>query len=214
MRIGETIDALRYALDNGVNFIDTADVYGFGHAESLLPKALEGRPRDSVMIATKGGLVWDDEGNVTRDNSRKHLTEALHASLQRLKTDYIDLYQVHWPDPKTPVEETMEAMYDFWKAGKIRWIGVSNFDVPLLEASLAVAPVHCLQPQYNMLQRQIEADVLPFCREKGIAVIVYSPWRRACSPASSRKTPSSSKATGAPTGRSSRESSSSRAWRR
>lgn len=171
----ETIDALRYALDNGVNFIDTADVYGFGHAESLLPKALEGRPRDSVMIATKGGLVWDDEGNVTRDNSRKHLTEALHASLQRLKTDYIDLYQVHWPDPKTPVEETMEAMYDFWKAGKIRWIGVSNFDVPLLEASLAVAPVHCLQPQYNMLQRQIEADVLPFCREKGIAVIVYSP---------------------------------------
>lgn len=171
----ESIAAVNLALDSGINFIDTADVYGFGHAETVLAKALAGRPRESVILATKGGLVWDDKGNVSRDNSRRHLTEALDASLKRLRTDYVDLYQVHWPDPNTPVEETLEAMYGFWKAGKIRWIGVSNFDVPLMQASLKVAPVHCLQPQYNMFQRQIEQEILPFCQANGIGVIVYSP---------------------------------------
>jgi len=161
----ETVVAVQRSIELGSTFIDTAEVYGNGHSEELIGRALQGK-RDKVFLATKVGGF---------DLSRAHIMEAIDNSLRRLQTDHVDLYQLHWPDDKTPVEESMEAMGDLVKAGKVRYVGVSNFDVPLLERCLSVRHVDSLQPVYSMLDRGIERDILPFCQEHGIGVVVYSP---------------------------------------
>ena len=168
---GESIAAIHAALDAGINLIDTAPAYGIGRAEEIVGKAIKGR-RERVIVATKCGVHREGTKfrySLTPDDIRKEL----EASLRRLGLDTIDLYQCHWPDPKTPVEETMREMLKMRDAGKIRHIGVSNFDIPLLERARAVAPVVSLQPHYSLLERKIEQSILPFCREKKIGIISY-----------------------------------------
>jgi aryl-alcohol dehydrogenase-like predicted oxidoreductase len=169
----ESISTIRAALDHGINVIDTAPVYGFGRSEEIVGKAIaEGRLRSRVVIATKAGLEWDS-GTVFRNASRPRILREVEDSLRRLRTDYIDIYQVHWPDPLVRIEETAEAMQTLFVQGKIRAIGVSNFSVRQMEQFRQVAPLHVLQSPYNLFERGIEADVLPYCRAKKIATFGY-----------------------------------------
>lgn len=171
----QSIDSVHAALDHGVNWFDTAAVYGLGHSEEILRKALGAR-RNDVIVATKFGLVWDDQGNLTNRASYESVMRECDASLKRLGTDHIDLYQQHWPDNVgTPVDETMRALNDLKAAGKIRYAGVSNYDLPLLEQALQSIHLDSLQPQYNLFSRDVETDVLPFCRNHGVGVVAYSP---------------------------------------
>ena len=160
-------------LEAGVNFFDTADVYSKGVSEEILGKALaqDGR-RQRAVIATKVGLDWRD-GKPFRNGSRKRIMTEVDDSLRRLRTDYIDIYQVHWPDPLVPVEESAEAMRSLYEQGKIRAIGVSNFSVAQLERFRRVAPLHVLQSPYNIFERDIEAQILPYCRAHDIATFGY-----------------------------------------
>jgi aryl-alcohol dehydrogenase-like predicted oxidoreductase len=164
------------AYELGINFFDTAPVYGFGESERVLGKVLK-PVRDKVIIATKAGLSWNSEGAIWNDVSREAIFREIDESLQRLGTDYIDLYQVHWPDPtgQTPIEETVGALRELAEAGKIRYIGVSNFTVEQIAAAQAVAPVVSLQSQYNLLQRQVEKQELPYVTQHQIGFIPYSP---------------------------------------
>jgi aryl-alcohol dehydrogenase-like predicted oxidoreductase len=169
----ESIATIRSALDRGINLIDTAPAYGFGRSEEIVGKAIaDGHPRSRVVIATKAGLAWRD-GEVFRDASRHRLIREVEDSLRRLRTDYLDIYQVHWPDPLTPIEETAETMHTLLRGGKIRAIGVSNFGVAELEEFRKVAPLHVLQSPYNLFERGIEDRVLSYCRSHGIAVLGY-----------------------------------------
>ena len=169
----ESISTIRSALDHGINVIDTAPAYGFGRSEEIVGKAIaEGRLRDKVVIATKVGLEWQD-GKVFRNASRDRIMREAEDSLRRLRTDYIDIYQVHWPDPLVPIEETAAAMQTLFRQGKIRAIGVSNFSVEQMRQFRAVAPLHVLQSPYNLFEREIEADLLPYCRKNNIASFGY-----------------------------------------
>jgi aryl-alcohol dehydrogenase-like predicted oxidoreductase len=170
----ESIRAIHCALDAGVNWIDTAAAYGLGHSEEIVARALQGR-RHKVFVATKCGLVSEGKGEVVRNSRPESIRQELEASLRRLNTDYIDLYQIHWHDAEVPVEHAWGALVRARDEGKVRFIGVSNYDVPLLRRCQAVARVQSLQPPYSMINRGIEHDVLPFCRDAGIGVIVYSP---------------------------------------
>jgi aryl-alcohol dehydrogenase-like predicted oxidoreductase len=167
----QSIKTIREALDLGINLIDTAPVYGFGVSEEIVGKALAG-VRSSVCIATKVGLEWRD-GKPYRNATRARIRTEINDSLRRLRTDYIDIYQVHWPDPLVPVEETAEAMHELYQQGKIRAIGVSNFSVAQIQAFGRVAPVHVVQSPYNLFERGIEAELLPYCRRNGIATFGY-----------------------------------------
>jgi aryl-alcohol dehydrogenase-like predicted oxidoreductase len=168
---GQSVDTIKAALDQGINLIDTAPVYGFGVSEQIVGKALVGR-RASAVIATKVGLEWRD-GKVYRNATRSRIMQEINDSLRRLRTDYIDIYQVHWPDPLVPIEETAGAMRELHQQGKIRAIGVSNFSVAQLRAFRAVAPVHVLQSPYNLFERGIEEQILPYCVANGIATLGY-----------------------------------------
>ncbi|MEA2800564.1 MAG: hypothetical protein QOG78_934 [Rhodospirillaceae bacterium] len=169
----ESISTIRAALEHGVNVIDTAPVYGFGRSEEIVGKAIaEGRLRSRVLIATKAGLEWQ-HGSVFRNASRARILREVDDSLRRLRTDHIDIYQVHWPDPLVTIEETAEAMYTLFIQGKIRAIGVSNFSVRQMERFRRVAPLHVLQSPYNLFERGIEADLLPYCRDNRIATFGY-----------------------------------------
>jgi aryl-alcohol dehydrogenase-like predicted oxidoreductase len=169
----ESVATIRTAFEHGINLVDTAPVYGFGHSEEIVGKAIaEGRLRADVLIATKAGLQWD-AGKVSRNASRARIMREVEDSLRRLQTDYIDIYQVHWPDPLVTIEETADAMHELFKQGKIRAIGVSNFSVLQMERFRQVAPLHVLQPPYNLFERGIEADLLPYCRENKIATLGY-----------------------------------------
>jgi aryl-alcohol dehydrogenase-like predicted oxidoreductase len=169
----ESIRTIHEALDRGITLIDTAPVYGFGRSEEIVGKALaKGGRRQRVLIATKVGLDWKD-GQPFRNGSRARIVKEVEDSLRRLKTDAIDLYQVHWPDPKVPVEETAGAMAELYRSGKIRAIGVSNFTPAQMEAFRAVAPLHTAQPPYNLFERSIERDVLPYCIERKIVTLAY-----------------------------------------
>lgn len=170
----ESIKAIHRGLDLGINWIDTAAVYGLGHSEELVSQALRGI-RNEVFIATKCGMVWNEQGVVTKSLKPESIRREVEASLRRLQTDHIDLYQFHWPDPDTPVEDSWKTMADLKREGKIRYIGVSNFSVAELERCQSIAPVQSLQPPYNMLRRDVEKDLLPFCGRNGIGVVVYSP---------------------------------------
>ena len=169
----ESIRTIHTALDKGINFIDTAPVYGFGRSEEIVGKALQSVKRDQVVVATKVALEWDEKERVFRNSTRQRILKEIDDSLRRLQTDYIDLYQVHWPDPLVPIEETARVMDELLQAGKIRAIGVSNYSPEQMDAFRKVAPLHSVQPPYNLFERQIEQDVLPYAQQHGIAVLAY-----------------------------------------
>jgi aryl-alcohol dehydrogenase-like predicted oxidoreductase len=178
------LDAIRVALDEGVNLIDTAPIYGFGRSEELVGEAIAGR-RQEVILATKCGLVWNENrgdfffpsrfGPVHRYLGPDSIAREVEASLHRLRTDYIDLYQTHWQETTTPIEDTMAALLRLRDQGKIRAIGVSNVDRVQLERYAAAGPVASAQELYSMVDREKELDVLPFCRQAGIGFLAYSP---------------------------------------
>src|SRR6202521_3744669 len=169
----QSVSTIRTALEHGINIIDTAPVYGFGRSEEIVGKAIaEGGLRSRVLIATKAGLEWAG-GRVFRNASRARILREIEDSLRRLRTDHIDIYQVHWPDPLVTIEETADAMHTLLRQGKIRAIGVSNFSVGQMERFRRVAPLHVLQPPYNLFDRGIEADLLPYCRRNKIATLGY-----------------------------------------
>ncbi len=170
----ESIRAILRALELGINFIDTAPVYGFGRSESIVGQALKewGREKKTV-IATKCGLEWDEKENVRRNCSPERIRSEIDASLQRLGVDCIDLYQLHWPDPKTPFQESMETLLRLREAGKIRYIGLSNFSREQIQECLTTGDVHSLQPPYNLFERGAENELLPFCRTRNIATLGY-----------------------------------------
>jgi aryl-alcohol dehydrogenase-like predicted oxidoreductase len=169
----DAIRTIHTALDNGINLIDTAPVYGFGRSEEIVGKALAaGGRRKRTIIATKVGLDWTD-GKPFRNASKARIVEEAEQSLRRLRTDVIDLYQVHWPDPHTPIAEVAGAMATLYAAGKIRAIGVSNFSPAQMDEFRAVAPLHTAQPPYNLFEREIQADVLPYCVDHNITLLAY-----------------------------------------
>jgi aryl-alcohol dehydrogenase-like predicted oxidoreductase len=169
----ESIATIRTAFEHGINIVDTAPVYGFGRSEEIVGKAIaESGLRADVLIATKAGLQWEG-GKVSRNASRARILREVEDSLRRLRTDHIDIYQIHWPDPLTAIEETADVMHMLFTQGKIRAIGVSNFSVGQMERFRRVAPLHVLQPPYNLFERGIETDLLPYCRENKIAMLGY-----------------------------------------
>jgi aryl-alcohol dehydrogenase-like predicted oxidoreductase len=169
----ESIATIQAAFEHGINLVDTAPVYGFGRSEEIVGRAIaEGGLRSNVIIATKVGLQWE-AGRVSRNASRARIIREVEDSLRRLRTDYIDIYQVHWPDPLIMIEETADAMHMLFAQGKIRAIGVSNFSVVQMERFRRIAPLHVLQPPYNLFERGIETDLLPYCQENNIAVLGY-----------------------------------------
>ena len=169
----ESIATIRAAVEHGIDVIDTAPAYGFGRSEEIVGKALaEGGLRSRVLIATKVGLEWQ-QGQVFRNASRARILKEVEDSLRRLRTDRIDIYQVHWPDPLVRIEETAEAMRTLLAQGKIRAIGVSNFSVAQMERFRRVAPLHVVQPPCNLFERSIETDILPYCRKNNIATFGY-----------------------------------------
>jgi len=182
----ESIRIVNQAIDLGVNFFDVAPVYGFGHAEEILGRAVK-HNRHKVMIASKVGLVWDDQYRIRNCLKPESIYKEIDDSLRRLGTDYIDIYQLHWPDPETPIEETMEALVKIKESGKIRYVGVSNFSTSRTLKAMSVTTVASQQCYYNMLERnpesyhsipleyRTEKEILPFCKEHGQAFFPYSP---------------------------------------
>jgi aryl-alcohol dehydrogenase-like predicted oxidoreductase len=170
----ESVKAIHAALDHGINWIDTAAAYGFGHSEEVVAKAIGDRP-GRVFVATKCGLVSDGKGDAVRDSRPESIRKEIEGSLRRLRVECIDLYQIHWHDDTLPVEESWYTLVKLREEGKVRSIGVSNYDVPLLERCMNVAPVQSLQPPYSMLYREAERKTLPFCKDHGIGVVAYSP---------------------------------------
>lgn len=170
----QSIDTIHRAIDKGIGLIDTAPVYGFGRSEEIVGKALANGRRDQVALATKVALNWnEDHDTIWRDSTASRIEQEVEDSLKRLQTDRIDIYQVHWPDPKTPMEETARALENLYQAGKIRAIGVSNFTPAQMDELRKSVPLHSLQPPYNLFERDIEQEILPYCRENGIATITY-----------------------------------------
>jgi aryl-alcohol dehydrogenase-like predicted oxidoreductase len=172
----KSMAAIHTALDAGVNWIDTAPVYGLGHSEEVVGKALAGRAH-RPYIFTKCSLVWNDQREIGHSLKAASVRRELEASLRRLRVDAIDLYQIHWPDPEPEIEEGWQTLAQFQKEGKVRYIGVSNFNVAQMKRIERIAPITSLQPNYNIVTRDIEKDLLPFCRERHIGVIVYSPMK-------------------------------------
>ena len=189
---GDSIEAIQAALDNGVTTIDTAAIYGMGLSEELVAKAIKGR-RDKVVIATKCGMRWDSrEGAepwpqkdlngknviIRRNSKPDSIFHECEQSLKRLQIDVIDLYQIHAPDSTTPIEESWQAMVKLKEQGKVRAIGVSNFNLEQLQKVHAFHPVDSIQPPYSLIRRDIEKDIVPFCQQNQISIIVYSPMER------------------------------------
>jgi aryl-alcohol dehydrogenase-like predicted oxidoreductase len=178
----DSIAAIHRALELGVNWIDTAAVYGLGHSEEVVARALKSWSGARPYVFTKCGLRWDLKGRDVKEEVQKVLKvnsirEEIENSLRRLSTDVIDLYQIHWPpDPDSPdLEEAWSTMANLKREGKVRWIGISNFNVQQLKRAQAIAPITSLQPPYSLIHREVEEDILPYCLHKGIGVIVYSP---------------------------------------
>lgn len=172
----ESIAAIHAALDAGVNWIDTAPVYGLGHSEEVVGKAIAGRA-NRPYVFTKCSLVWNEQREIGHSLKVASVRRELEASLRRLRVDAIDLYQIHWPDPESEIEEGWQTLAEVQKEGKVRYIGVSNFNVAQMKRIERIAPITSLQPNYNIVTRDIEKAVLPFCLEQHIGVIVYSPMK-------------------------------------
>ncbi len=170
----ESIAAINRALDLGINWIDTAAVYGLGRSEEVVARALQGRS-EKPYIFTKCSLVWDENCQVSNSLKADSIRKECEDSLRRLQTDVIDLYQIHWPNPDPDIEEGWSTLVELQKEGKVRWIGVSNFNVEQLKRAEAIAPVSSLQPPYHLLKPEVEEEILPYCLERGIGVINYSP---------------------------------------
>jgi aryl-alcohol dehydrogenase-like predicted oxidoreductase len=169
----ESIRTIHAALDQGINLIDTAPIYGHGRSEQIVGEAVHQRGRrESVILATKVGLDWTN-GKIERNSSRQRILKELEDSLRRLQTDYIDIYQVHWPDLLVPVEETAATLRELYEQGKIRAIGVSNYSLEEMERFKAIAPLHTIQPPYNLFEREIEGDVLPYAFDHGVTTLTY-----------------------------------------
>jgi aryl-alcohol dehydrogenase-like predicted oxidoreductase len=168
----DSIAAIHRSLELGLTWIDTAAVYGVGHSEEVVAKALK-TTAHKPYVFTKCGMVWNEKKEIT--NSLKSIREECEASLRRLNVDVIDLYQIHWPKPDEEVEAAWSTMADLQREGKVRWIGVSNFSVAQMERALKIAPITSLQPPYSMINRSVEAEILPFCAKNNIGVINYSP---------------------------------------
>ena len=170
----ESLRTVLRALELGINFIDTAPVYGFGKSERIVGQALkEWGERESVVIATKCCLEWDEKEHIRRNASPSRILEEIDQSLERLGVDYIDLYQIHWPDDKTPFETSMETMLRLQEAGKIRYVGLSNFSREQITACQRGGHIHSLQSPFNLFEREIERELLPFCEASGIATMAY-----------------------------------------
>jgi len=169
----ESIRTIHEALDLGINLIDTAPIYGHGRSEEIVGEALRqyGR-RDSVILATKAGIDWTN-GRIERNSTRQRILQEFKDSLRRLRTDYIDIYQVHWPDPLAPVEETAATLRELYEQGEIRAIGVSNYSTEEMDFFKATAPLHTIQPPYNLFEREMEHDVLPYALSRGITALTY-----------------------------------------
>lgn len=168
----ESIRTIHSAIERGITLIDTAPVYGFGRAEEIVGSALAAGLRNRAVIATKAGLEWRD-GKVWRNGSPARIRKEVEASLRRLRTDHIDLCQVHWPDPLVPVQETAGALARLLKEGKIRAIGVSNFSATQMAAFREAAPIHSVQPPLNLFEREAERDILPYAAQHDITVLCY-----------------------------------------
>jgi aryl-alcohol dehydrogenase-like predicted oxidoreductase len=168
----ESVEAIHRAIDLGVNWIDTAAVYGLGHSEEVVGKALK-TASTKPYVFTKSSMTWGEDRKIVQ--TMKQIKRECEDSLKRLGVEAIDLYQIHWPVPDEEVEEGWGAMAELQKEGKVRWIGVSNFSVAQMERALKIAPLASLQPPYSMINRGVEAEILPFCQKNGIGVINYSP---------------------------------------
>ena len=169
----ESIRTIHAALDHGINLIDTAPIYGQGRSEEIVGEALRqtGR-RESILLATKVGIDWT-KGRIERNSTRRRIFQELEDSLRRLQTDYIDLCQVHWPDPLVPIEEVARILRELYEQGKIRAIGVSNYSPEEMARFEAIAPIHTIQPPYNLFEREIERDVLPYALGHRITTLTY-----------------------------------------
>lgn len=172
----ESVAAIHAALDAGVNWIDTAAVYGLGHAEEVVGRAVKDLSNKPLLF-TKCARVWNEQREIGKALKRDSVIRECEDSLRRLQTDVIDLYQIHWPEPDEDIEEGWEACARLKEQGKVRWIGVSNFSVAQLQRIAPIAPITSLQPPYNMLVRGVEQEQLPYCQQNGIGVIGYSPMR-------------------------------------
>jgi aryl-alcohol dehydrogenase-like predicted oxidoreductase len=170
----ESIAAIHRALDLGMNWIDTAAIYGLGHSEQIVGRAIKGRA-ERPYIFTKCSMVWDEKGHISHSLKRDSIRREVEASLSRLGVEAIDLYQIHWPDPDPDIEEGWSTLADLKRAGKVRHIGVSNFNVRQLQRAMDIAQVDTLQPPYSLIHPDTENEILPFCEKNGIGVIVYSP---------------------------------------
>jgi aryl-alcohol dehydrogenase-like predicted oxidoreductase len=170
----ESLRTIARALDAGINWIDTAAIYGLGHSEEIVGRALKGRAH-KPLVFTKCSMRWHADRSIYRSLTAKSLQQELENSLRRLGVDVIDLYQIHWPNPEGEIEEGWETLARFQEEGKVRYIGVSNFSVAQMKRAQAIAPITSLQPPYSLLRRDIENEILPFCRENNIGVINYSP---------------------------------------
>jgi aryl-alcohol dehydrogenase-like predicted oxidoreductase len=170
----ESVRTIERALDAGMNWIDTAAIYGLGHSEEIVAKALENSAHKPYVF-TKCSMRWNADRQIYRSLKAESLQEELENSLRRLKVDMIDLYQIHWPNPETEIEEGWETLARFKEQGKVRYIGVSNFNVEQMKRAQKIAPITSLQPPYSLLRRDIEAEILPFCQDHNIGVINYSP---------------------------------------
>ena len=170
----DSVNAIHRALDLGVNWVDTAAIYGLGHSEEVVAKALKGTSHKPYVF-TKCSMRWDDDRKIYRSLKANSLEEELNASLRRLNVETIDLYQIHWPNPEEEIEEGWSALAKFKEQGKIRHIGVSNFNVDQMKRAQKIAPITSLQPPYSMLRRAIEQEILPFAQANNIGVINYSP---------------------------------------
>jgi aryl-alcohol dehydrogenase-like predicted oxidoreductase len=172
----ESIGAIHAALDRGINWIDTAAVYGLGHSEEVVGRAVKERS-DRPYVFTKCERIWGEDRQIKKSLKRDSVFQECENSLRRLDVDAIDLYQIHWPEPDEDIEEGWSALAELQKQGKVRWIGVSNFNAGQLARAQAIAPITSLQPPYSMIQADIEAEILPFCGAHNIGTIVYSPMK-------------------------------------
>ncbi len=170
----DSVAAIREALDNGINWIDTAAVYGLGHSEEVVARAFEGMG-NRPYIFTKCSMVWDEQRKISHNLKAESIRRECEASLRRLKVDVLDLFQIHWPMPDEEIEEGWATMAKLKEEGKVRNIGVSNFDVGQMQRALAIAPITSLQPKYSLIHREVEGEILPFAERQNIGVIAYSP---------------------------------------
>lgn len=170
----DSITAIHHAIDLGINWIDTAAAYGLGHSEEVVGKALAGMA-ERPYVFTKCELTWNEKGEIIDSLKSDSLRRECEDSLRRLKIDAIDLYQIHWPRPDEDIEEGWSTLAELQREGKVRWIGVSNFSVEQMRRAMAIAPINSSQPPYSLIRPEVEQEILPYCREHNIGVIVYSP---------------------------------------